>query len=174
MEPTGSAADETLEVVRSWIREARRVAVLTGAGISTESGIPDFRGPKGVWTRNPDAEKMATLQHYVSDPEVRKRSLANLDESSGERGRMLIVDALHDTDASVCSAAAATAAKMGVQASVFSLILLLDDVVTDVRREAKTAIEHITSSVIDFDPDAVHAAIAHDELTDSRMPGSVM
>jgi len=48
--------------------------VLTGAGISTDSGIPDFRGPQGVWTRNPQAEKMATLQHYVADPDVRKRS----------------------------------------------------------------------------------------------------
>ena len=46
--------------------------VLTGAGISTESGIPDFRGPQGVWTRDPKAEKMATIQHYVADPEVRK------------------------------------------------------------------------------------------------------
>lgn len=48
--------------------------MLTGAGISTDSGIADFRGPQGLWTRNPEAEKMATLQHYVADPEVRKRS----------------------------------------------------------------------------------------------------
>jgi NAD-dependent deacetylase len=60
--------------VRGWIEGAERVVVLTGAGISTDSGIPDFRGPKGVWTRNPEAEKMATLQHYMADPEVRKRS----------------------------------------------------------------------------------------------------
>ena len=45
-----------------------------GAGISTDSGIPDFRGPQGVWTRNPEAEKLATLQHYLADPEVRKRA----------------------------------------------------------------------------------------------------
>ena len=57
---------------RRRIDAARRVVVLTGAGISTDSGIPDFRGPKGVWTRNPAAEKQSTIQHYLADPEVRK------------------------------------------------------------------------------------------------------
>jgi NAD-dependent deacetylase len=51
---------------------ALQVAVLTGAGISTDSGIPDFRGPDGVWTRDPEAEKRATLSFYVSDPAVRR------------------------------------------------------------------------------------------------------
>jgi NAD-dependent protein deacetylase/lipoamidase len=67
-------SESELREVASWIQAAHRVAVLTGAGISTESGIPDFRGPQGVWTRNPGAEKMATLSHYVSDPEVRRRA----------------------------------------------------------------------------------------------------
>ena len=65
---------EALETVRGWILDARAVACLTGAGISTDSGIPDFRGPQGVWTKDPDAEKMATIQHYVADPEVRKKA----------------------------------------------------------------------------------------------------
>src|SRR5438034_2747393 len=63
-----------IETVRCWIDAAARVVALTGAGISTDSGIPDFRGPQGVWTRNPDAEKLASLQHYLADPEVRKRA----------------------------------------------------------------------------------------------------
>jgi len=63
---------DPVEEARRRIDAARRVVVLTGAGISTDSGIPDFRGPKGVWTRNPAAEKQSTIQHYLADPEVRK------------------------------------------------------------------------------------------------------
>lgn len=61
-----------LEKVRGWVGDAKRVVVLTGAGISTESGIPDFRGPQGVWTKNPQAEKLSNIHYYMSDPEVRK------------------------------------------------------------------------------------------------------
>lgn len=73
--------DEQLEVVAAWVRAAEirpdgegGVAALTGAGISTDSGIPDFRGPDGLWTRNPEAERLATIDVYLDDPEARASS----------------------------------------------------------------------------------------------------
>lgn len=66
--------DALIASVRQWIADARSLVALTGAGISTDSGIPDFRGPQGVWTKNPEAEKMATLQNYLADSEIRKRA----------------------------------------------------------------------------------------------------
>src|ERR1041384_2866063 len=56
---------------RKLIDAAKRVVVLTGAGISTDSGIPDFRGPQGVWTLNPKAEQMSDIRFYATDLEVR-------------------------------------------------------------------------------------------------------
>ena len=61
-----------LSEVRDAIAAARRIVVLTGAGISTDSGIPDFRGPRGVWTTNPAAEAQSTLQNYLADKHVRE------------------------------------------------------------------------------------------------------
>jgi NAD-dependent deacetylase len=64
----------TLNKARDLIDRALKVVALTGAGISTDSGIPDFRGPKGVWTLNPKAERMSDIRYYVADPEVRRLS----------------------------------------------------------------------------------------------------
>jgi NAD-dependent deacetylase len=63
-----------VEAIRQWIEGSARIVALTGAGISTESGIPDFRGPQGVWTKDPKAEKLSNIHSYMSDPEVRKMS----------------------------------------------------------------------------------------------------
>ncbi|HUC06158.1 MAG TPA: Sir2 family NAD-dependent protein deacetylase [Acidimicrobiales bacterium] len=75
---------ERVGVARTLLGQARQVVVLTGAGISTDSGVPDFRGPNGVWTKNPEAERAATLEHYLSDPAVRRRAWQNrLDSNMG-------------------------------------------------------------------------------------------
>ena len=63
---------DRVETVRGWVRASSRIVALTGAGISTESGVPDFRGPLGVWTTNPKAERLSNIHHYMSDPEVRR------------------------------------------------------------------------------------------------------
>ena len=67
-------SEDPVAVARRLLAGAHRVVVLTGAGISTDSGIPDFRGPRGVWTMNPAAERLATLDVYLGDPEVRRRA----------------------------------------------------------------------------------------------------
>jgi NAD-dependent deacetylase len=65
---------DPLETARRLVSTSSRIVALTGAGISTESGIPDFRGPNGVWTRDPKAERMSNIHYYMSDPDVRKLS----------------------------------------------------------------------------------------------------
>jgi NAD-dependent deacetylase len=63
---------DRIDQVRGWISASKRIVALTGAGISTESGVPDFRGPQGIWTKNPKAERLSNIHYYMSDPEVRR------------------------------------------------------------------------------------------------------
>lgn len=67
-------SDEAVEAARMLVREAPCIVALTGAGVSTGAGIPDFRGPQGLWTRDPAAERLSTLGAYMADTETRRRA----------------------------------------------------------------------------------------------------
>jgi NAD-dependent deacetylase len=64
----------SLDEVAAWLSDSRSTMVLTGAGVSTESGIPDFRGPSGIWTRDPASERLSNIGYYIANPEIRRES----------------------------------------------------------------------------------------------------
>ncbi len=74
---SGEMSMDLVAAASAAVMGSQRIVVLTGAGISTDSGIPDFRGPNGLWTKNPAAEKAADLRFYLGDPEVRRAAWQN-------------------------------------------------------------------------------------------------
>ena len=72
MDSTVDSTGDQVAAAATAIAAATKVVALTGAGISTDSGIPDFRGPNGLWTRNPSAEKASNIEFYLREPEVRR------------------------------------------------------------------------------------------------------
>ncbi len=72
LDPSGEGSGSAvglLEQARQWLQRARSVAVLTGAGISAESGVPTFRGPGGLW-RQYRPEDLATPEAFRRDPRL--------------------------------------------------------------------------------------------------------
>ncbi len=86
-----STGRDSVGSVRSVVQQASRIAVLTGAGISAESGIPTFRGPGGIW-RTYKAEDLATPEAFARDPEFvwewydyRRSVIAEVQPNAGHR-----------------------------------------------------------------------------------------
>lgn len=87
---------DAIERAARLLREARAVAVLTGAGISAESGVPTFRGPEGLW-RNFRAEDLATPDAFARDPELvwqwyrwRRQRMASAQPNPGHQALVLL------------------------------------------------------------------------------------
>ena len=74
---TPHCQNEGVTDLREIIDGAQRITVLTGAGVSTDAGIPDFRGPNGLWTKNPAAQRTYTLKHYATDGPLRAQAWAD-------------------------------------------------------------------------------------------------
>jgi len=68
---------DSITAARSIVSKSRRITFLTGAGISTDSGIPDFRGPSGLWTKDPGAEKLSDIRYYLESRQIRVKAWLN-------------------------------------------------------------------------------------------------
>jgi NAD-dependent deacetylase len=76
--PSDVVNQHDLDSARRLIEQSDSVVVLTGAGVSTASGIPDFRGPEGVWTKDPAAERLSDIDAFTSSSEIREHAWGRL------------------------------------------------------------------------------------------------
>jgi NAD-dependent deacetylase len=73
-----SELDQRINTLSTWISEARRLVIFTGAGISTESGLPDFRGPDGLWTRKDKGLPVQSMDFSHAEPNAGHMSIVEL------------------------------------------------------------------------------------------------
>ena len=93
---TDSSKDD-IDAAREIVAAARLITVLTGAGVSTASGIPDFRGPQGLWTKDPKAARMFDIDAYIADRGIRVVPCLILQLfQSGEIGDQFCGIGIHD------------------------------------------------------------------------------
>jgi len=93
--------EEAIKRAARDLADSTYAIALTGAGISTESGIPDFRGPSGVWTKNPDRERRAYqgYERFLQDPKAYWKErlttpslLGNLEASKPNKGHYALAE----------------------------------------------------------------------------------
>jgi NAD-dependent SIR2 family protein deacetylase len=70
--------DKRLNTLAEWMFEARHLVVFTGAGISTESGLADFRGPDGLWTRQAKGLPTKSIDFAAAEPNAGHLAIAEL------------------------------------------------------------------------------------------------
>ncbi|MBI4764055.1 MAG: Sir2 family NAD-dependent protein deacetylase, partial [Deltaproteobacteria bacterium] len=93
--------EEAIKRAARDLADSRYAIALTGAGISTESGIPDYRGPSGVWTKNPERERKAyrSYELFLQDPKeywkerlTTPSALGNLEASKPNKGHYALAE----------------------------------------------------------------------------------
>jgi len=72
--------EKKIETLVEWMTEAERIVVFTGAGISTDSGIPDFRGPDGVWTRRDKGLPAKKIDWTEGKPNIAHHAITEMQD----------------------------------------------------------------------------------------------